>query len=98
MTHLYHLLANALINPTDIGYNNGVKDSSAALAEILNLIYTWAGIVAVLVIIIAGYLFMTARGDPAQVKRGKDAIRGAVFGLVFVILAFIITQFVLGRF
>lgn len=96
MIHLSSLLAAAKINPSDIDYT-GVKDPSTALSGILSLVYAWAGIIAVIVIIIAGYFFVTARGDPAQIKRAKDALRGAVIGLVIVIMAFAITQFVLGR-
>lgn len=98
MINLLHLLASAQINTSDIGYKGAVQDPTTAVTELLNLVYEWTGIIAVLVIIIAGYLFMTARGDPTQIKRSKDAIRGAVIGLVVVLLAFVITQFVLGRF
>jgi cytochrome bd-type quinol oxidase subunit 2 len=74
----------------------GVENDSDALANILNLVYTWAGIVAVLIIIIAGLLFVTSRGDVNQMKRSKDALRGAVIGLIVVMVAFAITRFVIG--
>lgn len=86
------------IDPGTIGYNGAVTDSEKAFADILNLVYMWSGIIAVLVIIFAGYLYITARGNPDQIKQGKDAIRGAVIGLIVVMLAFMITQFILGRF
>lgn len=98
MINLSSLLASTTkIDLHEIGYNSPVTDPNAGLDDILTQVYLWAGIFAVLVIIIAGYLFMTARGDPAQIKRGKDAVRGAVIGLIVIILAFTITQFVLGR-
>jgi hypothetical protein len=52
----------------------------------------------VIVIIVAGYLYVTSSGDPSNVKRGKEALLGAVIGLVMILMAFSITQFVLGRF
>jgi cytochrome bd-type quinol oxidase subunit 2 len=98
MSHASALLAAVTkINPTEIGYDNPVTNADTAFGNMLNLVYIWAGILAVIVIIIAGYLFITARGNPDQVKRGKDAVRGAVIGLVVIMLAFVITQFVLGR-
>lgn len=97
---LRHLtsLASTKIDPTVIGYKDAVTDPNKSLDGILTLVYTWAGILAVLIIIIGGIFFLTARGDPAQIKRGKDAVRGAVIGLIVIILAFTITQFILGRF
>ena len=98
MNRLSELLAAVKLNPSDIGYDNPIKSPDTAFANILTIVYAWAGIVAVLVLVIASYLFVTSRGDPAQMKRSKDAIRGAVVGLIVVILAFTITQFILGRF
>lgn len=83
------------IDGSDIGYNPGIN-AEDPLADILTMVYTWAGIVAVLIIIVASLLFVTSRGDAAQMKRSKDAIRGAVIGLVVVMSAFAITQFVIG--
>ena len=90
------LLSQLKVSPSDIGYTPGVTEESEGLTYILNAIYMWAGIVAVIVIIIAGYLFVTSRGDATQMKRSKDAIRAAVIGLVIVMMAFVITRFVIG--
>ena len=53
---------------------------------------------AVLVIIFAGYMYVTSGGDPAAVTKAKNAILYSVVGLVIVALAFVITQFVIGSF
>ena len=92
---VFSLLALTL-NPDDIGYDPGITSDSGALASILTLVYAWAGIVAVIVIIVAGFFFVTSRGDANQMKRSKDALRGAVIGLVVVMIAFVITRFVIG--
>lgn len=80
----------------EIGFNSGVGTDNDVLNNTLTLVYTWAGIVAVVIIILGGFLFVTARGDAAQMKRSKDAIRGAVIGLIVIMLAFVITRFVIG--
>lgn len=85
------------LTTTEIGYNDFIKSDTDVLTKVLYLVYAWAGIIGVIVIIIAGYLFTTARGDPSQMKRSKDAVRGAVIGLVVVSLAFVITRFIIGR-
>jgi uncharacterized membrane protein YagU involved in acid resistance len=90
------------ITPADIGITDPttspVLDANQALANILNTTYMWAGIICVLIIIVAGFFYVTANGNPSQVKRGKDAITGAIIGLIVVMMAFVITKFVIGRF
>ncbi len=84
------------IDPNDIGLKDPVKDADAALAGILAAAYSAAGVLCVIVIIIAGYIY--AVSDNNNVKTAKQAIIGAVIGLIVVMSAFVITQFVLGRF
>lgn len=93
---MFSQLAQIKIPRSEIGYNTGITSDGTSLETILNLVYMGAGIVVIIVLVVAGFLFVTSRGDPAQMKRSKDAIRGAVIGLVAVIAAFAITQFVLG--
>lgn len=91
-------LAQMTLSPGDIGYKTGITDDKTAITSITDLVYFWAGVAVVIVIIISALLFVTSRSDPAQTKRAKDALRGAVIGLAVVILAFTITQFIIGRF
>jgi hypothetical protein len=83
------------ITQGDINYHSTLTNENA-LQEILDLVYLWAGIIAVVVIIVAGIFFVSSRGNADQVKRAKDAIRGAVVGLIIVMIAFAITRFVIG--
>ena len=55
------------------------------------------GVVAVVVIIIGGILYVTSTGDPGKTKRAKDTILYAVVGLVVAIMAYAIVAFVVGR-
>jgi len=73
-------------------------DGTTGIADILGIVYFIAGIVAVIVIIIAGYMYTTSGGDAGAVKRAKNMILYAVVGIVVIALAFTITQFVAGRF
>lgn len=68
------------------------------IAGILSIVYFVAGIVAVVVIIIAGYIYTTSSGDAGGIKKAKNMILYSVVGLVVIMLAFVITQFVAGRF
>jgi hypothetical protein len=73
-------------------------DGTTGIADILGIVYFVAGIVAVIVIIIAGYTYTTSSGDAGAVKKAKNMILYAVVGIVVIALAFVITQFVAGRF
>ena len=55
------------------------------------------GVVAVVVIIIGGILYVTSTGDPGKTKRAKDTILYAVIGLVVAIMAYAIVAFVVSR-
>ncbi|MNQ27269.1 hypothetical protein D3C85_405240 [compost metagenome] len=70
----------------------------AGIAGILSIVYFVAGIIAVIVIIIAGYTYTTSSGDAGAVKKAKNMILYSVVGIVVIAMAFIITQFVAGRF
>ena len=73
--------------PTDLG---------GIIATIVSAIFVIIGVVAVFVIIYAGFLLMTSAGDPGKVKKGKDTILWGVIGLIVSILAYAIIQAVLG--
>lgn len=98
MNILNFLAESIKIDPSEIGITDPVRSADSALLNILNTAYLWAGIVCVAIIIIGGYFYVISNGNAANVKRGKDAIMGAVIGLIVIIMAFTITQFVIGRF
>jgi hypothetical protein len=72
--------------------------SNAAVTGILNTAYYAAGITAVIVIVVCGILYSVSQGDAAKTKRAKDGILYAVVGLVVIMMAFVITNFVIGKF
>lgn len=95
MLYLAQLLgtADSLGIPTKSG-----GDAAARLTSIFGVIYLVTGIVAVIVIIIAGIQYAVSSGDAAKVTKAKNAIIYAVVGIVVVIMAYAITSFVAGRF
>jgi hypothetical protein len=78
----------------------GVAKVSAdsAINGILNTVYYAGGVAAVIVIIISAILYTISQGDAAKTKRAKDGILYAVVGLVVIMMAFVITNFIIGRF
>lgn len=89
----------------DVTFKNGQKlenvdkvDVGSALLNILNLAYFFAGITAVIVIIVAGIIYATSGGDSGHTRQAREAIIYAVVGLVVVMMAFVITGFISGEF
>ncbi|MBI2637141.1 MAG: hypothetical protein HYW81_03030 [Parcubacteria group bacterium] len=64
------------------------------IAAVINILLGFAGVVAVIFIIYAGFRWITASGNEEQVKEARGNIRNAVIGLVVIFLAFVITNFV----
>ena len=76
------------------GGNEG--DLQQTVKSILNTVYLWVGIIAVVVIIIGGFKYTMSQGDAAKVKSAKDTILYAIIGLIVALAAFAITNFILG--
>ncbi|NCU29223.1 hypothetical protein EOM60_01280 [Candidatus Saccharibacteria bacterium] len=68
------------------------------LAPALDVVYLIAGLVAIIVIIVAGIKYTSSRGDSGKVEEAKKTILYAVIGLAVTFFAFVITRFVAGRF
>ena len=86
------------INPVDGGKETidpGAADSK--LTNILNAVIGSLGIVAVIVIVIGGILYMTSSGDAGKVKKAKDTILYGIIGLVICALAYAIVNFVISN-
>lgn len=64
----------------------------------LSLAFFVAGIVAVIIIIVAGLSYTTSSGDAGKITRAKNMILYAVIGLVVIIAAYAITNFVFEAF
>ncbi len=73
-----------------------VKSSNTIVVQTLNGVYALVGIIAVVVIVLAGIRIITADGDSSKVAGARQTIIYAVVGLVVVGSAFIITGIVQG--
>ena len=91
MSILYQIALTA--NEINIPDTSGEQ----VLVNILNLFYFVAGIVAVIIIIIAGLSFTVSGSNPAALTKARNAILYSVIGLIVILSAFGITQFVSGR-
>lgn len=73
-------------------------DENQLLLNGLNLTYFLAGVVAVITIVIAGIMYASSNGDAGRVTKAKNLLLYAIIGLIIILVAFAVTNFVIGRF
>lgn len=71
----------------------GDTDLKGKTANIINIVLGFLGVLAVIMIIIAGFKWMMAGGNEETVKQARDNIKNAVIGLLIVLASFIIVNF-----
>ena len=83
-----------------IGYGTAVglttQDIRITIASIIRDALGLLGIVAVVIILYGGMLWMIARGDDKQVEKAKNLMIQGVIGLAIILAAFAIATFVIN--
>lgn len=77
------------------GCVDGGSEVARVITVVINILSTIGGIIAVIMIIIAGFKFMTAAGDANSAASARNTIIYAVVGLIVIAFAQIIVRFVL---
>ncbi len=70
---------------------------NAFLAKIINVFSIVVGVIAVIMIIVGGFRYITSGGKQESVSGAKTTIMYAIIGLVIVALAQLIVRFVLDK-
>ncbi|MBU0661253.1 hypothetical protein KKG22_03685 [Patescibacteria group bacterium] len=80
------------------GYEN-VNDISLAenVGYMIRLLLSFVGTIFLVLMVYAGYLWMTARGDEGKVDKAMDIIKAAIIGLIITVGAYSITAFVVPK-
>ncbi len=78
-------------------YPTGAK-RAVDVPSTVKLVINWAlylsAIVAVIFIIIGGFLYITSAGDAGQAGKGRTTLVNALIGLVIIVLSYLIVQIV----
>ncbi len=93
--------ANEYLNWMENTINNTPVMENADLIGIIfktiQYLLAFLGVVAVVVILIGGFMWMTAAGNDEKVGKAKKIIVQGLIGLIIVLLAFAIATFVIQR-
>ena len=75
----------------------GTAEPSPMIAKIIKVVLGFLGTVAVVLIIYAGFLWMTAGGNEEQIKKARGLLINAVIGLIIILAAYGIAYFAIER-
>lgn len=79
------------------GVNLGQRDLRSAIAGIINLILGFLGVIAVIIVLLGGFKWMTSQGSSDKIDEAKKLIGAGVVGLAIVLAAFAVASFVLNE-
>ncbi|MGA3150597.1 MAG: Mbov_0395 family pilin-like conjugal transfer protein [Candidatus Saccharimonadales bacterium] len=85
-----------LINPQQDNLPR-TQANNDTLQAILTDVFVLLGAIAIFMIVVAGLLYITARGNPEKVTTARNRILYSVMGLVLAASAVAIVNVVLGR-
>jgi len=73
-------------------------DSITGLIEVIinSILKPIGAVVAVVMIIYAGFLFATSRGEPGKITKAREAIQAAVIGAAILLGAWVISEAIQG--
>ncbi|MFZ5363864.1 MAG: pilin, partial [Patescibacteria group bacterium] len=73
------------------------EDPRVVAAQIIRVALGFLGIIAVAIVLYGGFVWMTAGGNEERISTAKKILTNGLIGLVIIVFAFSITQFVLNR-
>ncbi|MFA6161570.1 MAG: hypothetical protein WCT54_02405 [Patescibacteria group bacterium] len=89
--------AQTMVN--DVGQKANIstqQDLPTIVGSIINVLLGFLGLLLLVYMLYAGFLWMTAGGDTKKVDTATAIIRNSIIGLLIIVAAFAISNFVLG--
>src|SRR3989344_3740772 len=71
------------------------SDLRVAIVNIIRWALGFLGLIAVIIIMYGGYLWLTAGGDAKKIDKAKRLLISAVIGLIIILSAFVIASFII---
>lgn len=77
--------------------SNPLVGPDGYITKAIRIVSYIAGIAAVIMVIVSGFMFVTSGGDPSGIKNARSTITYAIVGLVVLVTAQLIVKFVLSK-
>ncbi|MFH1522455.1 MAG: hypothetical protein ABIE43_01390 [Patescibacteria group bacterium] len=92
---------NVVFSGQEAGYEtenlSGAPAELNLISVVISIALSFLGVIFLVLMIYAGYLWMTARGNEEQATKARNTITAAIIGLVIVLAAYAISYFVISR-
>lgn len=85
-----------LAGPPVIPPGGGGADLPDVAGKIINAFLSVLGIIAVVIIIIGGFKWLTSGGSDEKVEEAKKMLMSGIIGVIIILAAFAIARFVVG--
>ncbi len=85
------------INIVDNTVSLSNEDPRAVTVKIINVILTFLGIIALVVVLFGGFKWMTSGGNQEQVAGAKKILISGLIGLIIIILSWGITSYIVSQ-
>lgn len=92
------LAVNPLDSLRDAASGTGLvsnKTPIQVITNIINVALTFVGSIVIILILWAGFKWMTSAGNTEIIKKSKETIINAVIGLVIIFASYVIVNFVI---
>jgi len=96
MLNFLKLFGQVIIEDKDLDIPTTVVTKNT-VPNALQIVFGVMGVIAMLIIVIAGLQFSLSRGNPEKAGKARNAIIYAAIGLGISLVAFSIVRFVIGR-
>lgn len=83
-----------------VAEEGGIKsetDITVIIGRIIRIILSFLGLILVILILYAGFLWMTSGGNEEKIIKAKKIIAAGIIGLGIIVLSYTIASFVLAR-
>lgn len=80
----------------NLGLASTDQDPRIMAVNVVKFLMTFLGIIAVTVILLGGFKWMTASGNDDKVQEAKKLIMAGVIGLVIILSAYAIVQYIIS--
>jgi len=74
----------------------GTQDLVETITNIIQIILGFLGVIAIIIVLVAGFQWMTAAGNEEKVSQAKKMLGAGVIGLIIILAAYAITTFIIG--
>ena len=88
-------------DPFGLGYGDelplGTKDLRAGVMGVVNIALGFLGVIAIVIILYGGFVWLTSAGNEEKVGTAKKIITAGVVGLIIIFISYAIAVFVIDQ-